>query len=490
MGAANYVIGLDIGTTCTKALAVAETGEVLGAGSSGYRLFSEGSRIEQNPQDWIAAAGAAVRAAAEHLQDRRCAGISLSTQGASTAAVGPDGAPIGNALTWMDGRAEREAAEIEQELGGAYIYRTSGWKINPSLDAAKLRWMKRQPEYAGAAKYFSTLEILNGYLTGRPAIDPTNAAIRQLYSIESGRWDGRLLAAAGVAEAELPELLPTGAYVGPLCARAAGDMGLPEGVPVFNGAHDQYCAAIGAGAVREGDMLLSAGTTWVLLGIGKRPVFTPSFIAPGRHPVEGLYGAIASLICSGASLQWFKEGFLQEDFAGLDKAVAGRRGRASELCFYPYLAGAGYPFWNRRARGAFTGISLEHDRYDFARAVMEGVAFGVRRAADDFAANGMPIRRMTVLGGAAKSPVWCQMIADASEIPLERLNAADVCALGAAAVALRGAGLCGTYAEASSRLVHPAGVYEPVPESADFYRGKFEKFDRMWKLIGQFYEEE
>ena len=120
-------------------------------------------------------------------------------------------------------------------------------------------------------------------------------------------------------------MLPTGAKVGELTDKAAKLMGIPAGIPVFNGAHDQYCAAIGAGAVNGGDMLLSAGTTWVLLGITKKPMFTKSYIAAGRHPVPGLYGALASLITSGASLQWFKDEFISEGFKEIDAEVAKRK---------------------------------------------------------------------------------------------------------------------------------------------------------------------
>lgn len=172
------------------------------------------------------------------------------------------------------------------------------------MDAAKVRYMKKAGIAGKGWKYLTTLEVLNRFLTGRIVVDPTNAAMRQLYNVEKNDWDEKLMEAGTITREELPEVKPTGAQIGTLTEEAAVRMGLKVGIPVFNGAHDQYCASIGGGVVSEGEMLLSAGTTWVLMGVGKKPLFTESHIAPGRHPVKGLYGAITSLVgseppCSG-----------------------------------------------------------------------------------------------------------------------------------------------------------------------------------------------
>ena len=481
------VIGIDVGTTCTKALVVDELGTVLSQGSHGYGLISNGSCIEQRAQDWNDAVAAAVRQAIAGVDPSRVAAISFSTQGGSTVAIDKDGQFIGNAWTWMDSRSTPEARAIEEAVGGDYIYRTTGWRINPSLDAAKIRRMKTMPEYAAAAQYLTTLEVVNQFLTGRPLLDPTNAAMRQLYSVEADDWDPAMLEASGVTRSELPPVAPTGALVGPLLPEAAEALGLPAGIPVYNGAHDQYCASIGAGAVHDGDLLLSAGTTWVFMGIGTKPMFTKSFVAPGKHPVEGLYGAIASLVCSGASLQWFKNNFLPEEFDEMNRVVAQRREKTRELFFYPYLAGANYPLWIRNARGAFTGITLEHDRFDFARAIMEGVAYGVRRAVEDFRNNGAELRSITMMGGAAKSPVWMQMIASVTGIPILRLNQADVCALGAAAIAACGAGIYPSYADAARTMVHTETVYEPDAAEAADYAQQYGNYLDMWEHMQAYY---
>ena len=481
-----FVIGIDIGTTCTKALVLAKDGRIAASGSRGYELIRNGRHVEQRAEDWTEAAAAAVREALKEIGGSGVEAISLSTQGASTVAVDKNGQTIGNALTWMDSRSVEEAAELEKRLSNDYIYAATGWKVNPSLDAAKIMHMKKQTRYQKASAFLSTLEFMNRFLTGSAVIDPTNAAMRQLYHIEDECWDDGLLEASGIREQELTPVLPSGSEVGKLCEKAADLMGLRTGIPVFNGVHDQYCAAIGAGAVHEGDMLLSAGTAWVLLGIGAKPMKTKSYIAAGKHPVAGLYGSLASLVCSGASLQWYRNNFLREDFEEMDREAEKRKD--VDLCFYPYLAGAAYPVWNPKAKGAFTGITLAHDRFDFARAIMEGVAFGVRRGLEDFSDNGCKVRRLIIVGGAARSRVWCQMISDITDTPVIRLNRTDICAVGAGMIAACGLGWYDGYEDAAKAVTHVERVYEPKEENLQYYEEKYAKFQSMWDCMQKYYE--
>ena len=174
----------------------------------------------------------------------------------------------------------------------------------------------------------------------------------------------------------------------------------------------------------------------------------------------------------------------------MNEEAAQRKEKCRDLFFYPYLTGAAYPIWNLKAKGAFIGLGLEHDRFDFARAIMEGVAFGVKRGVLDFAANGCKIKQIVMMGGASKSPLWCQMIASATGVPILRLNQADVCAAGAAMIALCGLGIYKEYEEAAKAMVHTECIYGPIPEEMDFYREKFAKFDRMWSLMQKYYEDQ
>lgn len=485
-----YVIGIDIGTTCTKVVVIDSDGKIAGEGSRGYELISAGDCVEQRAEDWIQAAAEAICQATASIDKSCIKGISCSTQGGSTVAVRKDGSYIGNAWTWMDRRSIKQAEEVENFLGNDYIYRTTGSKIGPALDAAKIRNMKSDPAFADAACFLTTLEIINGWLTGNPVIDPSNAAMRQLMNIDNADWDEAILSATGVSREELPRIKPAGTLVGTTSAAVSAATGLPEGIPVYNGAHDQYCASIGAGAIQAGDMLLSAGTTWVLMGITEKPMYTKSYIVPGRHPVDDLYGALASLVGSGASMQWFHNNLMSADFDIMNEVVPDRMEACKDLFFFPYLNGAPYPVHNCNAKGVFAGLTLEHDQFDLARAIMEGVAFGVRRAVQDFNSNGAVIQSVTMMGGASKSPVWMQMIASVTGVPIKRLNCSDVCAIGAAMIAACSSGLFDSYRAAADAIVSVEQVYFPDTAEQQFYQEKFTKFDRLWSCLNAYYKGE
>ncbi len=482
----NY-IGLDIGTTGAKTLLVNEKGNVLGKGYAGYRLITNGNCIEQRADDWTKCSASAIQRAIKGQDISRIAAISLSTQGASTVAIDAQNRPIGNALTWMDGRAVSEASEIADQIGEDYIYRNTGWRINSSLDAAKIMYMKRAKAYQNAIRFLSTLEYMNLFLTGNPVCDQSNASIRQLYNINTHDYDDTILKIVDVTRDELPEVIPTGEIVGYISQSAASVTGLKPGTPVYNGAHDQYCASIGAGAVEKGDMLLSAGTTWVVMGIDDKPLFTETYIAPGVHPISGLYGAIASLVGSGASMQWFKNEFVDTDFVEIDKQAALRADKVRELFFYPYLSGVGYPLWNPHIRGSLMGISLEHNKYDFARAIMEGVAFGVRRTIDDFSSNGCNAKVLRIMGGGAKSDLWCRIIASAANIPIEISSENEACAMGAAIIAAAGSGEFSSILEAVKTMTSATRHELPDTKLVSDLDEKYTRYGRMWDKMTQLY---
>ncbi len=176
-------IGLDIGTTGAKALLVDEKGTALDRGYAGYSLISDGARVEQRADDWTECGAKAIRQVLLNRDASQIAAVALSTQGASTVAVDAANRPIGNALTWMDTRAAQEAKELGAALGDEYIYRSTGWRLNPALDAAKIMYMKRSGSYGSARRFLSTLEYMNLFLTGNPVCDPTNSCMRQMYNM-------------------------------------------------------------------------------------------------------------------------------------------------------------------------------------------------------------------------------------------------------------------------------------------------------------------
>jgi sugar (pentulose or hexulose) kinase len=324
-------------------------------------------------------------------------------------------------------------------------------------------------------------------LTGKAVIDITNAAIRLLPDTGTQSWDKKILGAIGISEAKLPEIMKTGEYIGSLTSEAAGELGLTEDVKVYSGAHDQYCASLGSGAVNAGDMFISTGTAWVIMAVSEKPCFSDTWIAPCPHPSTGLYGNMISLSAVGNSYQWIRDTFApQTTYSELDKKAATRKGKNSNLFFVPWLSGAGYPVWKDKARGGFIGMDFDTGPFDMALAVMESAAFSVKNALGDFEKNGFTAGRIKLMGGAAKSPVWMELLADIVDMPVYKMNVTDSCALGAAFIAACGEKWFSNYAEAAKAAV----TYEETTsdnENKQFYGEKYKNYLRLLKYIEPIY---
>ncbi len=479
-------IGLDVGTTATKAVVTDCNGRVYGKGYFEYELsFPAEGQVEQNAEDWWIAAVKAIRQAVSAVEKpEEIVGIGLSTQGATLVATDKRGTPLAPAITWMDHRATTQVAALDEAIGADVVYRKTGWRLSPSADAAKIQWLRenRSELYRKADYFISTLEFMNERLCGRFVIDPTNAAIRQLFRMQTGQWDDELLDFVGITAERLPEIASVGECIGHLTPDAAEQLGLSPEVRVFNGAHDQYCAALGAGAVNIGDMLLATGTTWVVLGVTEHPMFTESHIAPGIHPVKGRYGAMASLVSAGSVLKWYRK-LIEEDFAVIDKNAASRAESAADLLFYPYLCGAGFPHGRAEARGSLVGLDLHHDKYDIARALMEGVAFETALTLEQFSAQGMAVHRLMMTGGASKSLLWSQLVGYITGCEIYRMKEPDTGCIGAAMIAAVGCGAFGDYEEAAKAMVQSEQLPLTDTTLSAFYKEKGARYRKQLEQV-------
>ena len=471
-------LGIDIGTTGAKALAVDEAGRVLGRGYREYGLvFPRPGWVVQDAEDWWRACVHAVREAMKLAGDAdQVAAIGLSTQGATTLAVDKENNPLCPAITWMDLRAQKECDELIAAIGEEALYRKAGWPAAPWLDAPKIAWLRRNEPgiFRAAAKFISTLEFVNFRLTGRWAIDPTNAAIRQLTDIQTGRWDGDILGFLGLEESRLPELLPSGACLGKLTKEAAAALGLNANVRVYNGAHDQYCAAIGSGVHGGGEILLATGTTWVTFGVTDRLCYSASRLCPGPFPTTGRYGVMASMVSAGSALKWWK-GIAGGDYGSIDREAVSRRDSAADLLFYPYVAGAG-AMHPPGATAAIVGMTLRHDKYDLARAIMEGVAFETRLLLEEFARQGIASDSLVMTGGAAHSRLWSEIVGQVTGREILHTEETEGACLGAAMLAAMGEGAFADLGACSNAMVRRRPFNIPDDGGRAFYEEKHKRY--------------
>lgn len=490
-----YLLGIDVGTTGTKTLLFCTDGAFVGHAYRPYGMRTPKiGWSEQDPQDWWNAVVDTVR---EVCADPRVAehvtGISLSLQGGTMLAVDRDFQPVRPAMVWNDKRCAEEKEAYLREVGDAEsMYRKTGWKLGNGLNAMQIRWMKdHEPElFAKSAMFLSVPDYISYKMTGIPAVDLSDVGINQLGNITQGCYDPELLAFASITEDKLPKICRSGDVIGHLTEDAAAELGLTTKAILAAGAHDQYAVALGAGACKAGDILIGSGTCWVITCIGGEADFD-SGLSQSVAAVPGKWGSLWSLSSGGVCLEWLRRSIAlgadnsQLSYETINQEAAKRTAAEDGLFFYPFSGRS--TLHKGFEKGTFIGLDLSHDRFHMARAVMEGVAFQIVWMLEAFRTK--PSKDGLILaGGASKSPLWCQLVADISGLPVRIPEVADLACVGAAVLAGVGCGAYRNAEEGCESLAVGERVLYPDPEHAKRYAVLFEEYKRIAQVLGEAYK--
>jgi xylulokinase len=469
------LIGLDIGTSGVKALAVGEDdGAILARHEVGYPLSTpHPGWAEQDPADWWRATGEALEA----LGVDEVAGIGLSGQMHGLVALDAAGEVIRPAILWNDGRTAAECAEIEERVGLERLIALTGNRALTGFTAPKLLWLRRhEPEaYGRIAKVMLPKDYVRWKLCGEHAIDMADASGTLLLDVAHRRWSGEVLDALEIDQAWLPQLLESPEVSGVT----------PGGVPVAAGAGDQAAGALGVGVDRPGPLSVALGTSGVVFAA------LPAFAADERarvhafcHAVPGGWHAMGVMLSAAGSLAWLRDAAAPgEEFGPLVESARPWEPGVEGLTFLPYLAGERTPHADPDARGAFAGLSLRHDRGALVRAVLEGVAYGLRDSLDLLVELGVEPERGRVSGGGARSELWLRIIASVLELPLERPVVEEGAAYGAALLGGVAGGTWASTDEAVAACVRVTGEVEPEPAWIAPYAEGRERFRALYPAL-------
>ena len=483
-----HLLGIDVGTTGTKTLLFSEDGRLLGQAYRSYPTQTPAPGCsEQNPEDWWNAVAETVReVCADPEVSRNTVGISLSLQGGTLVPVDRNLQPVRPALVWSDSRCEVEAACFLKEVGDS-MYQKTGWGLGPGLNAMQIRRMKdAEPEiFAKTHQFLSVPDYISCKMTGIAAIDLSDAGINQLCDIRNGIYDPEILAFAGISETQLSKLFRSGEVIGPLTQEAAHQLGLTTDCVLCAGAHDQYAVALGAGASHAGDILIGSGTCWVVTATADEPDFA-SGLAQSVAAAPGMWGSLWSLSSGGVCLDWLRKNLSGEplSYDDLNREASLRKAAEDGLLFYPFT---GRSSNNAQfSRGACVGLDLSHDRFHMARAVMEGVVFQILWAMEQFSAK--PSAEGLILsGGASRSPLWRQLLADISGLPVRVPQVVDLACVGAAILAGVGSGVFSDVREGYSRLAVSTETILPDSERTKLYRPLYEDYKFRGTALGAVY---
>ena len=469
------LIGIDVGTTGVKALAISADGEVLARAEHGYPLSTpRAGWSEQDPGEWWRASEAAL---AQVSEGRDVAGIGLSGQMHGLVVLDADDEVIRPAILWNDQRTGEECAEIERLVGLGRLIELTGNRALTGFTAPKLLWLRRHEPDAFARIHHVLLpkDYVRLRLTGERAMDVADASGTLLLDVAERRWSETVVDALELPREWLPRLLESPEVSGRTAA----------GVPVAAGAGDQPAAALGVGIDRPGPVSVVLGTSGVVLAA------LPAYRADAEarvhafcHAVPGGWQAMGVMLSAAGSLQWFHDALAPDlPFAALVDAAAAWEPGAEGLTFLPYLAGERTPHADPDARGAFVGLELRHDRGALVRAVLEGVAFGLRDSLELLRELGVDASVGRVSGGGARGRLWLEIVASVLGIPLELTAVEEGSAFGAALLAGVAGGVFGDVHEAVARCVRVRETIEPDRSWVAAYDDLYPRYRSLYPAL-------
>lgn len=488
----DLLLGIDFGTGGCKVSALDTEGRVVA--SFGEELTTAHPRpgwAEQEPSDWYRAlAGCLAKLRERGLADRI---VALALDGSTHNAVLLDHrmAPLRPTIMWTDQRSAEEAAWLEQHHGEE-IFRIGYQRPTPTWTLPQLLWLqKNEPDVFGKIAHILFLKDYVRYLlTGVACTDHIEAQGSLLYDMAGRRWSPELCAMAGISPDRLPALVSPADVVGKITARAAGETGLREGLPVVCGSSDTAVEDYAAGAVSEGQCIIKLATA------GNFNVMTSRAVPDRRtltysHVVPGMWYSATATSAAAVCLRWTRDNFLKDGPRAYERmsreaaqSPAGSRG----IFFHPYLQGERSPYWDSSLRGSFTGLSLAHTRGDLIRAVMEGVAFSLRDCRRILEEMRLPIREIRLIGGGSKDPLWAQIVADVLGTPMILPAHSDASA-GSALLAGVGVGIFSDERDAVHRCVRTTAHLQPDPRSVDVYESLFPFYRRIHDVMADVYRD-
>ena len=479
---APVLMGVDVGSSGAKAVALSADGSLLSQGRADYETrYPRTGWAEQDPEDWFTGACAAISAclAAGGMRPADVRGIAFVGPAHNVALVGGDDRLLRPCIHWSDLRSEQESARLQERAGGK-ILAVSGQPVNPSWTLSQLAWVRgHEPRtWERLDKILVTKDYVRWRFTGEYATDPYDAVGTQLFDLSAGRWSDELCALIDLDPRLLPRIAPSHSPCGGLRAEVAERIGLPAGLAVVTGGGDSAAEAFGVGAAEPGDCVVKIGTSGCVNVVTRRPTPSPRTLTY-PYLFDSLGFTIAVTSNGTAALRWLRSGVLTgtemsfDDMVGLAAtAPAGSRG----LVFHPYLMGERTPYWDPRLRGGFIGLSTGHGIAEIARAVLEGVAFTLRDCMEAVREMGLETKSISLLGGGSRSALWSSITASILKSALVKPRSDDA-AVGAAKLAGLGVGALADWRAAARLGNGEAQLVSPDPRDAATY----DKYYRVFK---------
>ncbi len=494
-----YYLGIDTSTTSSKALMIDENGAVIGTASAPHTLQTPHPLwSEQNPEEWWQAVSTSIQKVLSMtgIKKHEIAAVGLTGQMHGLVLLDKNGNVLRPAILWNDQRTQSQCDEIHRRVGKEKFIQTTGNVALTGFTAPKILWVaQNEPEiYAKACHILLPKDYIRFRLTGEYAMDKADGSGTVLFDLKSRHWSPEILSILGIDPTWLPPTFEGPEVTGTVSSEAAALTGLATGTPVVAGGGDQSAQAVGVGAVEPGVVALTVGTSGVVFATSPSALIEPE----GRlhafcHAVPGLWHFMGVMLSAAGSLQWYKDTLTPNmSFDELLKEAESVPVGCEGLQFLPYLTGERTPYPDPLARGAFIGLTIRNSRGHMTRAVLEGVAFGLKDSFRLVQNAGLgSVNQVRASGGGVKGALWRQILASVMEAELVTVNTTEGAAYGAALLAGVGAKnwpdvttACKATITLTSKTLPDASQVEVYRNSYSLYRDLYPALSRSFTRMG------
>jgi Sugar (pentulose and hexulose) kinases len=497
------LLGLDIGTSGCKATLIDYDGNICGQAYCEYKLNSPQMGWQELDPNlvWDSVKAVIVRACTQS-GTKKIKAISVSSFGEAVVPIDTNGNVLGTSIIYIDTRGSEEASYLKDKLGNGKILGISGVSAHPMYSICKIMWIKRHmPEvYEKTWKFLLFADFILFKLGAAPHTDYSLAARTMAFDVVNKRWSCEILDCAGIKENKLGEPVQAGTIVGEISKKSSEELGLPKGVILVAGGHDQPCAALGAGVIKSNLAVDGLGTTECITPSFDRPIISDAMAESGfacvPHVVGGMYVTYAFTFTCGSMLKWYRDNFglvymKEAEEAGIsiyDMLIEKAAKRPSDIFVLPHFAGAATPYMDSGAKGAIVGLNIDTRAEDIIKAILEGITFEMMVNVERLENINVKVDELRVVGGLSKSELYLQLKADIMGRTVKTLCISEAGTLGVAILAGTASGIYSSHEEAVKGLVKIKREYHPDPKMHELYMERYLTYKRIYPAVKQIFQ--
>ncbi len=492
------LLGLDIGTTGTKAIVFNLEGDIISQAYREYPLiYPQPGWIELDSVMVWEKVKEAIREAAAGVDTDPIRALSVSTQGEAFVPISKNGEILDNSIVTFDNRATKIAERLGEKLDKMRIFEITGMPLSGVHTLNKVIWLREnKPEVYNNTWKFLCYEDFAFYKMGlAPAIDYSLAARTMAFDVRKKEWSPEMLKIAEVDVSLFPEAKPSGEVVGKLSDSVAYELGLPKGVRAVTGGHDQPCGALGSGVIEESVAMDAMGTVDCITAALNKPVFSKEMLKNNHacypHVVRDMYITLVFNFTGGSLLRWFRDTLAYEEVEEAKRTgkdvydiITGKiKDGPSNLYILPHFTMTGTPYMDPDSKGAIMGLTLASDKADIIKAILEGITYEMKLNLEYLEQGGVKVEQLRAIGGGARSEKWLQLKADMFGRPIVSLNISEAACLGTVLLAGTAIGEYSSVSEAVDQVVKIKEIFEPDPEKKRIYDEKFRIYAEIYPTI-------